>query len=71
MDDNRNGSSSAIWLLPILHLVCCGGAALFLLVGGAGIAGAGAVRASFWLLILGFVVVAIGLLWRRRRSARP
>lgn len=63
--DNRDGSSSAIWLL-IPHLICCGGAALLLLVGGAGIAGAGLIRASFWLLILGVVVVGVGLIWRRR-----
>ena len=50
-----------------LHLVCCGGAALLLLLSGAGLTGIGIVQGSFWLLIIGFVVVAVGLAWRARR----
>jgi hypothetical protein len=41
--------------------------ALWLLIGGAGIAGAGAFSASGWLLTLGLAVVAIALFWWTRR----
>lgn len=68
MDKQHNANSGALWLVLVAHLVCCGGAALLLTVGGAGVAGVGLVRASHWLLIAGFVVVAVGLIWRRRRS---
>ncbi len=62
MSDNR----AALWLI-VPHLICCGGAALLLFVSGAGIAGVGVVRASFWLLVLGLVVVGVAVLWRQTR----
>lgn len=67
MDKQHNANSGALWLVLVAHLVCCGGVALLLMIGGAGV-GVGLVRASYWLLIVGVVVVAIGLVWRRRRS---
>jgi hypothetical protein len=40
-------------------------------VGGAGIAGVGAARASLGLLLLGFIVITVALFWRwRHRSLR-
>jgi hypothetical protein len=69
MDKGGDESRGAIWLLVFPHLVCCGGTALLLIVGGAGVASAGIVRASIGLLILGFVVVGVGVIWRRRRRS--
>lgn len=62
-----DGNRAALWLI-VPHLICCGGAALLLLVSGAGLAGVGVVRASFWLLVLGFVVIGAALMWKRRRQ---
>lgn len=67
---NDPDGGNAMWLMLVPHLICCGGAAVLLLVSGAGIAGAGVVRASFGLLILGFIVFAVALVWRGRRSRR-
>lgn len=63
-----NRGPSLWWML--LHLVCCGGAAAILLVSGAGLAGAGVVRASFWLLIVGFAVIGVAVMLRYRRRSR-
>lgn len=64
MDKQRDGA--AIWAL-LIPVICCGGLALWLLIAGTGIAGAGALGASTWLLILGLAVVVISVFWWTRR----
>jgi hypothetical protein len=70
MTKQSNKGSKAIWWLPVAPLVCCGGTALFLMVGGAGIAGVGVVRTSLGLLALGFIVILAALFWRRHRGGQ-
>lgn len=67
---SRHDSSAAAWWLLIIPVICCAGLAMALLAGGAGLAGAGIVRASTWLLIAGVVVIAIALVWWRTRMTR-
>ncbi len=66
----QDGAHQTLWILAV-SLLCCGGLALLVLLSGAGLTGIGMVQGSFWLLIIGFVVVAAGLAWRAwRRRAR-
>lgn len=63
---SRHDNSVAAWWL-LIPVICCVGLALVLLAAGAGLAGAGIVRASTWLLIAGLVVIVIALAWWRTR----
>jgi len=68
---SKNGNAATWYRLLVPLLVCCGGAAVLLMVGGAGLAGVVAARASLGSLLLGFIVIAVALLWRwRHRSLR-
>ena len=67
---SKNGNAATWYRLLVPLLVCCGGAAL-LLVDGASLTGVAAARASLGLLLPGFIVIAVALLWRwRHRSLR-
>lgn len=59
-------TSAAIWLI-VVSVICCGGTALLALVGGTSLVGVGLVRASIWLLIAGFAIIAAALFWRSQR----
>lgn len=60
-----------MWMLGVARLICCGGAALLLAASGVGLAGAGVISASFWLLVGGFVVVEVGVAWAGLKRSGP
>jgi hypothetical protein len=66
VDNSGNRSAIRVLLIP---LVCCAGIALWLAIGGAGLAGAGALGGSVWLLVMGVLVLAVAVVWWARRGA--
>ncbi len=57
------------WIAGVLML-CCGGIALLVALGGASFIGEGILEASFWVVIAGFAVIAGIFFWRAARLLR-